>query len=75
MTLFLTTMFYIIPIIICWIFIYTFTQNEGRRNEQVDKILFAIFLTLSIIPIINIIFAFIISVMFIMKKPNKKYRF
>ena len=71
MALFLTTMLYIIPIIICWIFIYTFTQDEGRRNEQVDKIIFAIFLTLSIIPVINIIFAFIISVKFIMSKPKK----
>lgn len=73
MSLILTTLFYLMPIIICWIFIYNFTKDEGNKNEQVDKILFTIFLIISVIPILNLIFAFIISIIFVTKKPKKKW--
>lgn len=73
MTLFLTILFYIIPILICWVFIYNFARDNDEGRTDFDRILFTVFLILSILPILNVIFAFIISVIFIIRNPKKKH--
>lgn len=63
----LATIFYIIPTLICWVWLYNVWLKLDNRNG-IEVGLFVIWIILSILPVTNILLSFIISVIYILRK-------
>lgn len=63
----LITMFYLIPAIICWISIYYYAKSIDK-GDKLGETIFAILLICSILPVFNLLYAFIVSLIFILRK-------
>lgn len=68
MNTFLVIMFYVIPLLITWTFIYNYGKTIEDKHDTFGITLYSIFIVLSLIPVINIIFAAIVSGIFILQK-------
>lgn len=62
-------MFYLIPALICWISIYYYAKNL-EKDDRFGEMLYAILIACSLIPILNLLYAFIVSGIFILRKTN-----
>lgn len=67
MNTFLFVMFYLIPAILCWVSIYYYAKTLDK-GDSLGEILFSILIVCSLIPGVNIIYAFIVSAIFILRK-------
>lgn len=65
----LFVMFYLIPAIICWVSIYYYTKTL-EKNDNVGKLLLSILIACSLLIGVNVIYAFIVSGIFILRKWN-----